>query len=102
MMSPERRAEDLYEQLGKRIRNRRREFGLSQEELADRCGLGRTSIVHIELGRQRTPLHVVWTIAGALGIECRELLGAPREHRPTIRSFLQSIASKRVHRADVS
>lgn len=47
---------------------------LTQERLAARVGLSRTSIVNVEAGRQRVPLHQLYRIAGALGMEPADLL----------------------------
>lgn len=43
----------LYEILGARIKTRREELGLRQEDLAASIGLSRTSVTNIERGRQR-------------------------------------------------
>ena len=39
---------------------------MSQAKLAQELGLSRASVVNIEAGRQRTPLHVLWRIAEEL------------------------------------
>jgi transcriptional regulator with XRE-family HTH domain len=59
----------LYQIIGERIRNVRSEQGISQAELADKLGISRTSIVNIEAGRQRPPLHLLWKIADELDTE---------------------------------
>lgn len=47
---------------------------MSQEGLAKRVGLSRTSITNIEQGRQQVPLHMIYTFADALGVELTALL----------------------------
>ena len=64
----------IYVRLGERIRFYREKAGLLQEELADRITLTRVSIVNIEAGRQRTPLHHLYAIAEVLGVEIADLL----------------------------
>lgn len=67
----------LYDVVGERIRGARDAKNLSQAALAKRLGLSRVSIVNIEKGRQRPPLHVLWDIAEALGLEAAQLV--PRQ-----------------------
>jgi transcriptional regulator with XRE-family HTH domain len=59
----------FYQLVGERVLRMRLTRELSQGKLADRVGLTRVSIVNIEKGRQRTPLHVLWQIAKALDVE---------------------------------
>lgn len=42
---------------------------VSQESLAKRVGLTRASVVNIEAGRQRAPIHTLWHLTEALGVE---------------------------------
>lgn len=69
----------LYLQLGDRVSDRRREASFSQEELAERVGLSRSSIVNIEKGRQRPPLHTLWEIAEALDADPKILMPSREE-----------------------
>ena len=68
-------SDDLYRELGRKIRQARERSGerseekLSQEALAQRLGLSRASMVNIEAGRQRAPLHLLWQIAELLGTD---------------------------------
>lgn len=66
----------FYIEFGRIIRQRRSLDGiqLSQEELAKRVGLSRTSITNIEKGRQQVPLHMLLSFADALGMEPSKLL----------------------------
>lgn len=69
----------LYELLGKRISEARNALDppMSQAELAERLRLERTSITNIERGTQRPPLHVIYEISYALGMNLHELLPDP-------------------------
>lgn len=58
--------EAIYVRFGRELRRVRRDKGLTQEELAARVGLGRTSIVNIEAGLQRIHLHTLFQLARAL------------------------------------
>ncbi len=70
-------SEEIYERVGRNVAGRRREIGLSQTELAERCGLTRGSIANIESGRQRPTLHTLSDIAGALEVDMLSLLSSP-------------------------
>jgi transcriptional regulator with XRE-family HTH domain len=69
--------EELYVTLGKLIRLRREAAGLTQEELAHRVGLTRTSITNVESGRQKVQVHTLYAIAQALDIFPEALLPPP-------------------------
>lgn len=64
----------IYSDVGSRIARARRATGLSQQKLADAVRMTRTSIVNVEAGRQRAPLHLLWQIAAVLGVEVAELV----------------------------
>lgn len=68
------REEALYREIGWRIRKERDELGFSQADLAQEIGLTRTSIVNIEAGRQRLPIHMLYAVAHALGVPATCLL----------------------------
>ena len=59
----------LYELIGERIAVARGHLELSQAKLALAVNVSRVSIVNIESGRQRPPVHVLWKIAAALKCE---------------------------------
>lgn len=64
----------LYQFVGDLIRQKREQAGLNQTALAKRISISRVSIVNIEHGRQRPPLHVLWRIAEALKVQLRDLI----------------------------
>lgn len=60
--------------LGKTIRDRRMELGLSQEELAERADLHRTYVGGVERGERNVSLENIIRIAHALQIIPSQLL----------------------------
>lgn len=66
--------EPAYKRLGRRICFFREKRRMRQDELADEVGLGRTSIVNIEAGKQRVLIHHVVLIAEALKVPFPMLL----------------------------
>ena len=64
---------EIQAQLGVRIRERRRELGLTQESLAERAGLSRPSIANVEAGRQNMGLRQLVSLAGALDVDVAAL-----------------------------
>lgn len=76
MRSPEH--DRLYRLIGDRIRQAREAIGMTQTALAAKLDLSRVSIVNIERGRQRAPVHVLWQIGEQLGTEPAALI--PRQH----------------------
>ena len=66
---------ELYRIVGQRIKRAREdETFLTQEGLAENIGLSRASVVNIEKGRQRAPLHILWDIAVELEVDVSDLL----------------------------
>lgn len=68
------RAADILERFGERVRVLRKESGYSQESFAAACGLDRTYIGGIERGERNVALRNIETIAQALGITLAELM----------------------------
>lgn len=68
--------DELYKEFGRGLKAARRDGKpkLTQQQLADRVGLSRTSITNIESGRQQVALHQVYLLASALGRQPAELL----------------------------
>lgn len=67
----------LYRLIGERIKAARKCTVFSQARLAEKLGLSRASIVNIEAGRQRAPVHILWQIAESLNTEVALLI--PRQ-----------------------
>jgi transcriptional regulator with XRE-family HTH domain len=74
----------LYRAVGRKIREaRERSSGkITQQGLAARIGISRASVVNIEAGRQRAPLHLLWGIADALDTDLSLLLPSQQELNP--------------------
>ncbi len=68
---------DPRQALGLRIKQLRSEFSLTQEELAERCGLFRTYMSRIESGLANPTLTVLHTLAEGLGVDVIALLQPP-------------------------
>lgn len=59
----------IQAQLGQRVKQLRLQKGLSQEALAERCGLDRTYVSGIERGVRNPTLEVLHIIANGLNID---------------------------------
>ena len=64
----------IYRVFGSRLREIREQADVTQEELARRVDLSRTSITNIEKGRQRILLHQLVDFADALKVPASELM----------------------------
>ena len=71
--------DEIYRGVGRKIRQTRENQHLSQDSLAKRLGISRTSMVNIEAGRQRAPLHLLWQIAELLETKLILLIPSPEE-----------------------
>jgi transcriptional regulator with XRE-family HTH domain len=60
--------EAFYTEVGRRVRLARERAGLTQDALATRVSLSRTSVTNIEKGRQKVLLHTLCGLADALGV----------------------------------
>lgn len=55
-------------EFGRAVRDRRRALGLTQEELAGRCGVGKRFIVDLEAGKSTSQIGKALTAASEVGI----------------------------------
>lgn len=69
----------LYQVLGERLREYRTAKGLTQEQLASKIELTRTSVVNIEQGRQHPPLHLLFQISEALEVDLYNFIPKPAD-----------------------
>lgn len=76
-------AEAFYAALGRRIRAARDGARFTQDQLAGRVGLTRSSIANTETGRQKIPVHLLVAIADALGVDPCALLPSKDDQGPT-------------------
>lgn len=65
---------------GKAVRTIRQSKKISQEELADLCGLHRTYISDVELGKRNVSLENIDKIAHALQVKKSELFGEVEQY----------------------
>ncbi len=65
---------DIQKKFGDKLRELRKEKGLSQEDLALKSGLHRTYISDIERGSRNLSLKNIEKIAKALGLATKSLL----------------------------
>lgn len=79
----------LYARLGERVLSARRHMGISQQQLAERVGLTRTSITNLERGRQKIQIHTLYAIAEALGVGPETLLPASPAASGTVHEHLR-------------
>jgi transcriptional regulator with XRE-family HTH domain len=65
---------DMHLLVAKNIKKRRQKLGLSQESLADHCGLHRTYIGAVERGERNITINTLYKIARALNCPPVDLL----------------------------
>ena len=66
----------IQKTFGDRVRNLRKQKGLSQESLALACDLDRTYVGGVERGERNISLLNIYKIAAALGVPAKELFNA--------------------------
>jgi len=64
----------IYKKFGERVRELRKEKGLSQEELAEKVKVDVRTIVAIETGKRNPTFKTIDKIAKSLKIKSKELL----------------------------
>jgi transcriptional regulator with XRE-family HTH domain len=72
--------EDVLKKFGVRVRELRRDMGLTQTAFAEQCGLHRTYINTVEHGRRNTTLRNLAIIAHALRVPLSKLLEEDESH----------------------
>ena len=65
---------DIVQLLGRNVRARRKQLGLSQEELAFRAGMKRSYLSDLERGARNPTVRALGRLAEALGAAPEELL----------------------------
>ena len=65
---------NLRQRFGERVRQLRADEGMTQEDLADRSGIGRVFISQIENGHKEACLGVMDALAGTFKITLSDLL----------------------------
>jgi len=85
---------ELYETVGRRVRETRKASKLTQEELASRVSMTRTSVTNIEKGRQKILLHTLFELAAAMKVSVVRLIPEHNENHPPIEQKLANGLSK--------
>lgn len=73
------RDEKLYQIIGQHLVQRRKQLDMTQDVLAEKVGVLRTSIANIEAGRQKAPLGLLFRLCTSLGIELSSILPSNKE-----------------------
>lgn len=81
----------LCADFGARIRAARKKAGLNPQSLGHLVGLSRSSIVNLELGRQRAPVHVIWNLAHALGVSVSDLVPDPQVPKAPVKPVVNRV-----------
>lgn len=81
----------LYRLVGNRVRVLRQGRGMTQDELARKVGLTRTSLVQLESGHQHPPLESLYLIAHALDVEIFDVLPTIQDMAVDEASFLDRV-----------
>lgn len=69
---------EFNEQLGRRIRKRRKEVGLTMEDVSIKIGTTRNRVSSLELGRETPTLEKLYRVADALDCTIHHLLPKKR------------------------
>lgn len=94
---------DILLVLGGNIRKIRKEFGWTQQFLAEKAGISVPFMTQIELGRKSASLEVIQGIAAALGVSYRqlfdepELSAVPARHLPSLERRLSDSILNVIH-----
>lgn len=85
----------IIQSLGKELKKRRLERNLTQQGLADRCGLFRSTISEIENGRISSILSFVQLLRGLQSLEVLDAFVQPDEISPLLVAEQQAKLRKR-------
>lgn len=72
----------LYKLLGDNVKKHRSRLRLTQEQLATKIELTRTSVVNIEQGKQQTPLHLVLALTEIFNVSLEALIPKGSDYQP--------------------
>jgi len=92
----------LCAEFGARIRAARKKGRLTPQALGHLVGLSRSSIVNLELGRQRAPVHVVWNLAHALGVSVSDLVPDPETRKAPLKPEVSRVLKQEPRLEDMS
>jgi len=74
MNNPETIAKPDYKEMGKRIRARRREMEITQEQVAERAGVSTSFIGHIERGEKVASVETLAALSAALDMDLNYMI----------------------------
>ncbi len=66
--------DNKWVKLGQQIKEIRLKRGLTQEDLAERSGLGVSHIARLEQGRRKATIDTLQKIADVLGVQVKDLI----------------------------
>lgn len=66
--------DQIYKDFGRLFKMHRNKAGYTQDDIASKVGLVRTSITNIEQGRQHVSLQMIYQLADAVGVTPQDLL----------------------------
>ena len=72
----------VSEMFAGRLRELRTEAGLSQQELAEKAGMTKDGIAHLEQGRRSPSWETVLALCAALGVSCEAFTVSPSPTEP--------------------
>lgn len=93
--------EVLRRLIGEHLQKCRKKKGFTQEELAKRTSLKRTSITNVERSRQMISLSALYELAEALDVEVHELLPS-RQDLSRQREAMSKIPPSKHNKADIA
>src|SRR5581483_10456782 len=80
----------VEEDVGRRLRARREEHGLSLRELARRLGISPSAISQIETGKSRPSVSTLYAIVSELGMSLDELFAGTNHERSPARGKVEA------------
>lgn len=90
-----------YRLIGQKIKEKRKKFGMTQEQLAERCEISVSYIAHIERGTKSLSLETAVRISNVLGISLDYLiLDEISERERTLSAMETELAKCEPERAD--
>lgn len=89
----ETKKKELSAAIGKRVGYFRRLAGLTQEQLAEKAGLSKDFISHVEAGTGTLSLTSLYVVAETLQVSCDALLGDPIDD-PHIKNISKMLSKR--------
>jgi len=77
-VTPAMKEQAFYQQLGKRIAERRKAQGLTQTDLAQHLGIAQQTMAHYEGGTARIAVAMLPTVSRLLGVSIEDMLSAEK------------------------